>query len=333
MAALLFTLAQRLSKLTDLTLQVQCLRKVVQFLESNKIEDKKFDIYEIYAKSLKENELYGDAARILEMFPLPPPDDDPARLKYYMDIAECYFNDSRIDKVMSLLVKMAQHVFILRTPIDLLNRYFEFRGLVNIHKKSFLDAARSYNELWTRGRTPELRQMGLRNATICAILAPTTKSNIRSLYLHRYASDDNIKNIDVYPILDLIVKGKFIDKVARDIFKQQISDLVDISETKALESFSLQHNISVAQKMFSAIRIDRLAQIVGDTPSNVNNSLKEMISKGSLNALIDQPTNSVEFSSENKRTFKDKSIQQFCLSIAEVSTKIRDFEQTGSFQT
>lgn len=324
LASLLLTLAQGLSKIKDLTLQIQCLRHLVTFLENNKIEDNKFDIYEIYANSLKENEFYTEAAKILEKFPIPS--SDPDQLEYYLNIAECYFNDSNYDKVMSLFVNMNQHFFIRTTPIALLNRYFEFRGLVNVQKQSFLDAARCYNELWARGRTPELRQKGLRNAAICAILAPTKKNDFRSLFLHRYAADDNIKTIDIYPILDLIVRGKFIDKDARDVFKEQISDLVDIKDSRTLDNFSLQHNISVAQKMFVAIRIDRLAQIVGDTPSSVYTALNEMISSGSLKALIDQPSYSVEFESENKRALKDKSIQQFCLSIAELSGKIREFQ-------
>ena len=59
----------------------------------------RLDIYEIYAKSLKDNEFYGDAARILEKFPLPST-SDADQLVYYLDIAECYYKDSNYDKVI-----------------------------------------------------------------------------------------------------------------------------------------------------------------------------------------------------------------------------------------
>lgn len=321
LANFLFSLSQALSKITNLSLQVKCLRILVQYLENSQIEDKKFDIYEIHAKSLQANEFYGETAKILEKFPVPS--SDAEILKYYLDIAECYFSDTRYDKVTSLLIKMGQHIFKYSTPIDLWNRYHSFKGKYNINKKSFLEAARCYNELWTRGTTPESRLYGLRTAAICAILSPTT-NNIRSLLLHRYAADENIKNVDIYPILDLIVRGKFIDKTIRDDFREKISDLVDSNDTKTLESFSVQHNISVARKMFSSIQIDRLAQIVGDSPDNVYHMLSEMINNKSLKASIDQPQWSVEFAHENKRSLKDKSIRDFCLSVSETSAKIKE---------
>ena len=313
-------LANSLSSVQNLPLQFACLHSIVNLIEIRKLDEKqKFEILRIYADSLKANDLYGDAARILEQFP-EPTDSESSQLRYYLEIMECYYKDDNTDKASSFLTKTSSHVFVQTTPTDLLNRYDELRGYLSIAKKSFLEAAYSFDRLYKKGRTPELKSLGMRNAVICAILADSSERKIRLLY--RYAADENVKSIDVYPILDYFVTDKFIDKSIRDDFREKSKNLVDVKDTRILETSSTQHNINVARKLFVAIKIDRLAQIVGDTQENVTNILEAMIKKNTLKAKIDQPTLSVEFQQSNQNEAKDLSIQQYCKSVNGIASKI-----------
>ncbi|OHT05639.1 hypothetical protein TRFO_26519 [Tritrichomonas foetus] len=327
---LLLSLAESLSKINDLTLQLSCLRKIVSTIESRKVSDRKYGILEIFAQSLIDNHFYFDAAKILEQFPAPEGESDADILEYYLKIGECYLNDGYTDKAFQYLQKMSSHVFQLSTPPPLLNRFDQLRGTLHISRGSFLDAAYAFTRLWNTAKTTDLKLTGLRNATVCAILAPASKN--RSLLLHRFTEDENITSLAEYSILEYIVKGKFIDKMARDEFRSKIVDIVpDVaseadgasgSAIRALEAFSTQHNISVAQKMFKSIEIGRLARLVGDTPARVEEQLRRMIADGSMRAAIDQPTNTVEFEHEETRVVKDRNIGDFCQCTSETAAKL-----------
>ena len=316
----LLELAKNLSTISNLPLQINCLKMINNEIESKKIESIQYNFFDIYAKSLIDNGFYNEAAKVYSSFPLPS-DIDHEILEYYMKIGECYLNNNDYEKALNYLHKMSSHVFQISTPRLLLNKYDIYRGKVHIHRDAFREAANAFTRLWTMGETPEMRIIGLRNGIICAVLAPVSKN--RSLLLHKFVEDENASKLDVFPILDVIVKGKFIDKATRDDFCNKIADVVGLKDHRTLESFSTQHNISVAMKIFSSIRIDRLAQLIGETPSSVEEQVRKMIEIKALNALIDQPTRTVEFVQENQHKIKDKLIGDFCQLTLGTATKLR----------
>jgi hypothetical protein len=130
--------------------------------------------------------------------------------------------------------------------------------------------------------------------------------------------DEEIKSVDVYPMLDRIHQGKFIDASARDEFLQKVADVVsDGHAIHSLEESSTQHNLIVAQHIFRSVKLTRLAQLIGDTPENVGVQLGNMIDAGTIEAEIDHPENAVIFLLKDPGK-SDKRIEQFCELVQEV---------------
>jgi hypothetical protein len=77
--------------------------------------------------------------------------------------------------------------------------------------------------------------------------------------------------------------------------------------------------------MFMSVKIPRLAQLIGDTPENVEAQLGKMIDSGTINAEIDQPESVVVFTNGDP-VAKDQVISKFCTVVADLIKCLKDDE-------
>lgn len=306
-ASFLTKLAKELSTIGNLTLRMTITQAILKLGEQREIGECIREIMDLYASALEANGMFCDAAKFIAEWP--EPEDEFDILRWYLRIGNDYFEDGQYDTAFSYLNKSSHYIFRMRTPKDLLEDYDSLRGNLHIQRMNFQEASRAWATLWKCARDSKTQAESLRKASICAVLAPA--SNYRMVLLNQIMQDERTRSLDIYPMLDLISKRKFIDRAARDEFRAKASDVVsDETAMRAMEKSATQDNLSVAQTMFSTVGINRLAQLIGDTPDNVETQLGAMISAKRINALIDQPRNTVIFLPAADQ--RDRDILAFC---------------------
>lgn len=317
-------LATKILQTENKSLQIELLTNIL-VLSEKRIDFLNFQdcqaVRNAYTECLESNEYYSDAARYIESWD--EPDEEFDKLRFFLRIGENYLKGADIGKSFSYLNKANCCIWRLRTPKDLIERFDLLRGHIHIARGSYLEASRSFAMLWTGARTPELQMEGLRKACICALISPA--STHRSGMLRTLMEDDRVSSLDIYPMLDLTIRQKFIDKSACDIFREKVADVVtDTLVMSALETSATQHNLSVAQNMYTSVGISRLAQLIGDPYDKVEAQLERMIQNGTLKAVIDQPTSMVVFlqEDEDRDKKKDKDIDQFCARVRDIVLQI-----------
>jgi hypothetical protein len=70
------------------------------------------------------------------------------------------------------------------------------------------------------------------------------------------------------------------------------------------------------------VKINRLAQLIGDTLENVNAALGEMIDRDLIEAEIDQPEKAIIFL--RMEATRDRGISKFCATVGDLTSKIKE---------
>ena len=305
-------LAKEVATIENLSLRMTVTLSILKLAEAREIGGGILEIRDLYASSLEANEMFLDAAKFIAEWT--EPEDEFDILRWYLRIGSDFFNGGNCDAAFSYLNKASQHIYRLRTPTELLEKYDTLRGNIHTERLHFQEASRAWASLWKCARDPDLQKDALRKAAICAVLAPA--SHYRMVLLHQIMEDERTHTLDVYPMLDLISKRKFINKAARDDFRAKASNLVPMDAAmRAMERSATQDNITVAQTMFTTVGINRLAQLIGDTQDNVEAQLSAMIDAKRLDAVIDQPEKMVVFLPDKEK--RDRDILRFCTTVQE----------------
>jgi tetratricopeptide (TPR) repeat protein len=312
-----------LSGLANHSLQIEFASLLLKFSESRGLFGEALAAtQDLYARALESDGQFLEAARYLTG--LDDPEEDWEKLKRFLRIGEDLYHGKDYGNSFTYLSRAHAFVFRLSTPPPLLDRFDMLRGNLHIKRGSFLEAARAFVMAWQKGSAPDVRWAGLRRAAIAAVFAPPSAN--RTCFLRQFASDDQVRELDVFPMLDLITQNKFIDALARDEFLTAAADVVsDESARRVLETSSTQHNLSVAQNIFVSVKINRLASLIGDTPANVHRELGTMIERDVIRAEIDQPENTVIFLGE-KLGSRDEAIAAFCMAVGQVKSRLKEFQ-------
>jgi hypothetical protein len=319
LAQLLLQLRRDLAPVENRALKVEFASLLCKFSQMRVGGEAFAEIQDFYVESLELNGQHLEAARFLAA--LDAPAEDAQALERLLRIAEAFYAAGDYGSSFSYFGKTHSHVFRLATPRPLLVRFDRLRGNLYLRKASFLEAARAFSMLWRGATDQELRGNARRLMSIALIFAPQSPN--RTGLLAELMTDEFIKNVDVYPMLDRFVRGKFIDAVARDEFLQKVVDVVsDDHAIEELEKSSTQHNLTIAQHMFVSVKLTRLAQLIGNTPENVAGQLGRMIDAGTIQAEIDQPDRSVLFLTDDPDRH-DKAIAAFCTAVSDVAADLK----------
>jgi hypothetical protein len=316
----LLQFCHNLSIVSNHPLRVEFAYLLLRFAQPRFRSDTLSQIQSFYARSLEVNGQYIEAARFL--ISLPTPEDDPPAVEHFLQIGEDFYLGHDYVTSFSYLSKTHTHFFRLATPKPLVDRYDTLRGKLHLRRASFLDAARAFSMLWRSGQTSEIRSFARRMIAITLVFAP--QSPFRTGLFYELMTDEEVKTLDVYPMLDRIRGGRFVDAIARDVFLQTVADVVaDEWAVRELEKSSTQHNLAMAQHMFISVKLIRLAQLIGDTPENISVQLGKMIDAGMIEAEIDQPEKLVMFLTKDSEK-QEKSIEEFCVAVSEIAARVKD---------
>jgi hypothetical protein len=323
-AQTLIQVLQRLPTLANQSLQIEYAALCLKVADTRGISDPYFSqIQDLYCTILESHGHFQQVAKYLAEYIVPMSNNEDL-LPILLRIGENYQKSMDTRLSFSYLTRMSAFIFRKTTPRDLIERFDTLRGILHLDQGNFLEAGRAFHTVSQGGVTAESRLAGLRRACIAAVLAPSSPNQLNLLKV--CDQDDSVQNLDVYEMIDLITKGKFVDAIARDNFTEQVADLVPEDVVRrALSVSSTQHNLSVAQHILVSVKIPRLAELVGDTSENVEDQLGRMIDAGTMSAEIDQPAGIVIFTRLDPGA-KDRVIAKFCAAVTDLVKGVRDAE-------
>jgi len=286
----LLALSEKVYTLPNDSLKLYILEKIGSLCEDQSI----LEFWGTFIKNIAEcaislNENYF-AAKYLEKEL--ESDDDNIYLQKILRVIDLYLNSPNIERVSTLLTKAHQKLFRGVTPKNLISQFDMTRGKYSLFKRQYGFATRSYYAVYQNENNNELGIHSLKLAAIASCLDIETKNR---LLLRSITETDVSKTFPFYSFIDQMAHDLFIDLAARDSFIHHTKSLLCIDITDDLNRSSIQHNLLIAKNAFSSVRIERLAQLIGSTPSEVEIQTRQMILSKRMNALIDQPARMIQF--------------------------------------
>lgn len=272
------------------------------------------------ANALKSAEEYRKALNLLQK--QNPPEGEFESVDFHEHIAELLLKLQEWTAFRSKLFYLSEHIFRLRTPEELIFRFDIIRAENSIHQEQYLDAARTYIMILSYSKDPEINLKIKQSLAICLIL--NTK-RYNSNFLVEYAQDNDVRGFKFYPMIELMVSSQFIDQKARDDFLSATNGLFPIDIKEALDKACLQHNLMYAENMFKSVRIEKLAQLIGFSPIDVEKQIIKMIVNNQIDALIDQGASPklVIFNKEKSQA-QDDSIIEYSKYVTSVIKAIKN---------
>ena len=292
----------------DPNVQLSCLECIKKFLETRNVKDVEDQLLEQISKTYEEMKRYADAAKTYLERQNPDKDDEEKYLDFFEHVGELWLKSGDKERLQITVNRLNGCIFRQRTPRPYQDRYDFLHGYSAVYSSNFDSAIRAFSMIVNNSKNAANVSLALRLASICACLNINSISN--SL-LKSYAQDEKVQQFEFYDLIDLMSREQFIDQAARDEFiskTKKYFDGTDLSDD--LIKSSLQHNLKVAEKFYSSVKIERLANLIGSTPIDVEKQMKFMIGKKQINALIDQPAKMVIFTKERSQS-QDESILEY----------------------
>lgn len=181
----------------------------------------------------------------------------------------------------------------------LLLRFRTVYARVLDNERKFLEASQRYFELSQSAvglvSEEDVRQT-LQLSVNCALLAKPSPS--RSRILAALYSDDRVKSLPSYTMLeamfyDRLIRPNEVKKFEALLSAHQIADTS--TGLTVLQNSIIEHNISAISKIYKNIFLRELALILGIREADCESVSAGMIEQGRLSAVIDQVTQSIEF--------------------------------------
>ena len=297
------------TQITDPKIQLSCLESIQKLLETRNVKDIEDQLLEQVAKTYEALKMYADAAKILLQRQGPNKDlEENEYLDYYEQVGELWLKAGNLERLQQSVTQLNNCIFRQRTPRQYQDRFDFLHGYSAAFLLNFQDAIRAFSMIVNNSKDKENVILALRLSSICACLNLSSKNN--SL-LKLYADDETVQKFEFYNLIDLMAREQFIDQAARDDFISNTKTyFVGMDMSEPLIKSSLQHNLKVAQKFFTCVKIERLAQLIGSTPVDVEKQMKSMINNDQIKALIDQDAKMVEFINESNQA-EDESIELY----------------------
>lgn len=276
--------------------QLSCLTVIQKLLETRNVKDIEDQLLGQVAKTYEALGNYKEAAQVLMQKQGPNHEiDEEGHLDFYEHVGELWLKAGDRSQLEKNVKYLNDFIFRARTPRKYQDRYDILHGYSAVFSLNFQDAIRAFNTVVNNSDIKANRALAMRLASICVCLNTLAKNDND---LKTYAQDEDVKEYDFYNLIDLMARKQFIDQAVRDDFISKTKKYFEVDLTDSLTKSALQHNLKVAEKFFSSVKIERLAQLIGSTPIDVENQMKSMIIKGQIKGSIDQPSRMVIFESE-----------------------------------
>ena len=301
------------TEISNPKVQLSCLESIQKLLETRNVKDIEDQLLEQVAKTYEALEMYADAAKILLQRQGPNRDlEENQYLDYYEHVGELWLKAGNLERLQQSVTQLNSCIFRQRTPREFQDRFDFLHGYSAAFALNFQDAIRAFSMIVNNSKDKGNVILALCLSSICVCLNLSSKNNA---LLKLYYEDENVKKFEFFNLIDLMAREQFIDQAARDDFLANTKTYfkgMDMSEP--LIKSSLQHNLKVAQKFFTCVKIERLAQLIGSTPIDVEKQMKRMIVNDQIKALIDQDAKMVQFINEPNQA-EDESIEKYSQAI------------------
>ncbi|WFD34168.1 hypothetical protein MCUN1_001005 [Malassezia cuniculi] len=182
---------------------------------------------------------------------------------------------------------------------------FDFRRVqasVYDAQHRYCDAAVIYYEQSVEAQDAQL----LSAAVNSALVAPVSAQ--RTLLLEQLARDSRAASLPQAPVLTLAANGRMLRAADRALLETHLAphqrhvvlgtDMFRSSELlRVVDVAVAEHNISAASRVYSVVKISRLADLTGFSPADIEAQVGRMITRGALppGTLIDQVAGSVSY--------------------------------------
>jgi hypothetical protein len=304
-------------KIENPSIQLSCLESIQKLLEFKNVKDIEEQLLGQVAKTYEALGDYKEAATVLMQKQGPKHEfDEEGHLEYYGHVGELWLKAGEQRQLEKIVGYLNDYIFRERTPRKYQDIFDILHGYSAVYSLNFQDAIRAFNTVVNNSDDKANRSRALKLAAVCVCLNTKSRNNND---LKTFAQDDDVKQYDFYNLIDLMAREQFIDQAVRDDFLSKTKDYFGIDLSESLDKSSLQHNLKVAEKFFSTVKIGRLAQLIGSTPTDVEIQMKSMIVKGQIKASIDQPSRMVVFESEFSQ---DESILEYSQAVNALANEI-----------
>lgn len=294
---------------------------------------------------------YSGAARILSTMRIEDNEEslyylDPAsKTDIYVKIAECFLAEDEIAEADSAVNKAGQAIMGISNQDNkhtaLILRYKSTNARVLDLNRKFLQAASRYHEI-SESETDlidaeELLQM-LGRAVACAILAPSGPQRARTLgKIFRDERLSQLDSMDSFSSHSTILKKMYLNRVLRP------EELTKFESTLAphqkaimgdgltiMERGVIEHNMIAVGNVYSSIKLDHLATILGVDERKAVRLAASMVTDGSIRASIDEVDGILTFDDvEHEGNEWGTSIASFCSELARVSDQVNTSVRTA----
>jgi hypothetical protein len=299
------------------SVQLSCLTVIQKLLETKNVKDIEDQLLGQVAKTYEALGKYKDAAQVLMQRQGPNHEiDEEGHLDYWEHVGELWLKAGEQNRLEKNVKYLNDFIFRARTPRKYQDRYDLLHGYSAVFGLNFNDAIRAFSTVVNNSEDKENRSLAMRLAAICICLNTMSKNDHD---LKTYAQDEDVKEYEFYNLIDLMAREQFIDQAVRDDFLSKTKKYFEIDLSDSLSKSSLQHNLKVAEKFFSSVKIERLAQLIGSTPNDVERQMKSMIVKGQIKGSIDQPSKMVIFEAESSQ---DDAILEYSHAVNALANEI-----------
>ncbi|EAX98765.1 hypothetical protein TVAG_492560 [Trichomonas vaginalis G3] len=303
---ILKSLFREISKLDETQHPRSYLTSIRSFYESKNIFQELQSQYLIeLANAYESVNGYEEAARLRE--DTEKPEEEFENLEFYEHIAELYLLAKNEEELKKSLMQVNGKIFRLRTPQKYITKFDNMRGRLYVLQHQYQEAYRAFMMVIASSESDEVKNEYKKLAAICACLNIKSKDNkaITALY-----EDPDVKKYPFYKYIDLISKKQLIDQAARDEFIEATKGFFDVDFKNDLDKACLQHNLKYAEKMFSSVKFERLADLIGFAPIETEQQIKDMIIRQQIHAAIDQELKIVIFDNKISQS-QDESIIEY----------------------
>lgn len=235
---------------------------------------------------------------------------DHALLRCNLNIARLYTAASHPAKAVPYLNRASKELNPDTDP-SLWREYRVIHAETSHAHGKFLDAAAKYHQLSQHSANGDW----LQRSVICAILAPAGPR--RSRILATLFSDERVRSLEVFPLLECIHMGRLLSQDQVENFR---SRLAAGQEEGVLDHAVMEHNLLAASRLYADIGFEELGTLLGVTAAKAETTAADMINESRLTATIDQVEGVLKFAQLGKTA----QIERWDAHIASLCTAIDD---------
>ncbi|KAL3319328.1 COP9 signalosome complex subunit 4 [Cichlidogyrus casuarinus] len=247
------------------------------------------------------------------------------KIEIYINIARLYLGCNKVASADNFVNRASVLTPDCSDEQTLLNYKVIFAKILD-HKERFLEAGQRYAELSLKiDLLDETCRMDyLEHALAAAMLSGANQQ--RTKLLTNLYKDERCQCLDAYSVLEKMYFGQLISRSQLDslapLLEKHYSGILGLEAEKKkglLERAMVEHNMIAASSLYTNIRLENLAKLLGVPIEDAEVIASNMISEDRLEGSIDQIDGYINFESRNQMLSAWSSqVESLCISVNHV---------------